>query len=278
MQIKPNFLCIGAQKAGTSWLWVVLKQHPEIWMPPFKELHYFDHKFIESNRKWTLGHLHKGVKDGLKWHVRSDKIDLRYFRYLISIALDDPFTEEWYFRCFDRPMAKNRTIGDITPEYSTLPREGLKYVKELLGEELKLIYIIRKPIDRALSQVKMNLSRRGFENIDLKHWLSEAKNEEILQRGDYKTYIKNWEDEFGTENILYLPFKLIKKKPKELLKSVEDHLKISNFSGYSGLSEKVHAGNQIRVPRKVREYIRQATSEQMNFLEEKFGSKFCKEI
>ena len=38
----PNFLCIGAQKAGTGWLYEQLRSHSDFWMPPLKELHYFD--------------------------------------------------------------------------------------------------------------------------------------------------------------------------------------------------------------------------------------------
>ncbi|MGD1948605.1 MAG: hypothetical protein ACFB14_03045 [Leptolyngbyaceae cyanobacterium] len=37
-----DFLGIGAQKAGTTWLWSILKTHPDVWIPPKKELHYFD--------------------------------------------------------------------------------------------------------------------------------------------------------------------------------------------------------------------------------------------
>lgn len=37
-----DFLGIDAQRAGTTWLWKKLRQHPAIWMPPIKELHYFD--------------------------------------------------------------------------------------------------------------------------------------------------------------------------------------------------------------------------------------------
>ena len=39
---RPDFLCVGAQKAGTSWLYQQLEPHPDFWMPPVKELHYFD--------------------------------------------------------------------------------------------------------------------------------------------------------------------------------------------------------------------------------------------
>jgi hypothetical protein len=38
----PDFLCVGAQKAGTSWLYRELEPHPDFWMPPVKELHYLD--------------------------------------------------------------------------------------------------------------------------------------------------------------------------------------------------------------------------------------------
>ena len=40
--ILPNFLCIGAPKSGTTSLFEILKQHPEIGMSSFKETHFFD--------------------------------------------------------------------------------------------------------------------------------------------------------------------------------------------------------------------------------------------
>jgi hypothetical protein len=39
---QPDFFCVGAQKGGTSWLYQQLQSHPDFWMPPIKELHYFD--------------------------------------------------------------------------------------------------------------------------------------------------------------------------------------------------------------------------------------------
>ena len=43
--MKPivDFMGIGAQKAATTWLAQNLRQHPDVWIPPRKELHYFDH-------------------------------------------------------------------------------------------------------------------------------------------------------------------------------------------------------------------------------------------
>ena len=39
----PDFIGIGAQKAGTTWLHRNLQAHPQIYMPR-KEVHYFDRK------------------------------------------------------------------------------------------------------------------------------------------------------------------------------------------------------------------------------------------
>lgn len=39
--IIPNFLIIGAQKSGTTSLYYYLKQHPDIFMYPGKEIHFF---------------------------------------------------------------------------------------------------------------------------------------------------------------------------------------------------------------------------------------------
>lgn len=41
----PNFLCVGAQKAGTTTLYQVLKQHPDIFLPNIKEPHFFDNHY-----------------------------------------------------------------------------------------------------------------------------------------------------------------------------------------------------------------------------------------
>jgi hypothetical protein len=43
-RVYPDFVGIGAQMAGTTWLGHNLQLHPEIWMPGIKELHYFNER------------------------------------------------------------------------------------------------------------------------------------------------------------------------------------------------------------------------------------------
>ncbi|WP_340679170.1 sulfotransferase [Paraglaciecola sp.] len=47
-QELPHFICIGAQRAGTTWLHNCLDEHPEIYVPATKELHFFDRYYSEG--------------------------------------------------------------------------------------------------------------------------------------------------------------------------------------------------------------------------------------
>ncbi len=52
---KPDFLYIGAAKAGSTWIAEVLREHPQVYVPPVKDLQYFDHHF-DKGQKWYLAH------------------------------------------------------------------------------------------------------------------------------------------------------------------------------------------------------------------------------
>lgn len=47
----PNFVGIGAQRAATTWLYSCLKEHPQIYLAPQKEVHFFDEQF-EKGLEW----------------------------------------------------------------------------------------------------------------------------------------------------------------------------------------------------------------------------------
>ena len=59
----PDFIGIGAQKAGTTWLYDMLAQNPSIWLPPLKEVHYFDYiNAPEARRIKRTEHFEKVAK------------------------------------------------------------------------------------------------------------------------------------------------------------------------------------------------------------------------
>ncbi len=58
-----NFLCIGAQKAGTTTLYNVLKQHSQIYLPPAKEIYFFSNDDLYARgEEWYHSHF-RGKKN-----------------------------------------------------------------------------------------------------------------------------------------------------------------------------------------------------------------------
>ncbi|MBE9197245.1 sulfotransferase [Synechocystis sp. LEGE 06083] len=161
MSNAPSFICIGAQKAGTTWLDQQLRKHPEIWMPPMKEVHFFDYIYRPEFRKWILWHLEHTMRRELSKVVGNKQaIDWSEVSYFSSIMRSNgKFTDEWYEYIFSK-APPGKVTGEITPEYSTLSSQAITHMNKLCSNPV-YIYIIRDPVERAWSQLKMNMVRNG---------------------------------------------------------------------------------------------------------------------
>ena len=115
----PSFLGIGAQKSGTTWLHARLREHPSLFLPAEKELHYFDWNF------------HRPLHG--------------------------------YARRF--ADAGDRLPGEITPGYGMLSPDRISFVARVLPG-VRLIYLMRDPVERAWSQVVMNAIEIDGEDPD----------------------------------------------------------------------------------------------------------------
>jgi len=273
----PRFLCIGAQKAGTSWLFEHLNHHPELWMPPIKELHYFDHLFVERNRRWTLAHIQTGARRVIRWHVnKTPKPDLRFIKYVAQLGTGDVFTERWYRFAFSRPTAQERVCGDVTPEYCTIPQDGVEYVRKLLGDA-KIIYIIREPVSRALSQLRMAAMRRGVATEDEATWMQMAEEPDVENRGAYSDYIPRWQAAFPAKDILFIPYGRIADEPLALLRDIERFLGVGEHE-FQGLDKRIHASVPIPIPDPVKSLMEAKFAPQRRFIEHEFGAEFAAQI
>ena len=272
----PSFLCIGAQKAGTSWLFTQLQSHPGVWVPPIKEVHYFNHLFVPENRKWTKWHIKSASASALRTYItRNDDLYFPYMQYLIDLGSNEPFTEGWYRRVFSLPAAQARVVGDMTPEYSTIPDEGIGYLRGLLGAP-KIIYLIRGPVSRALSQLKMNVSRTVKDPLTLteEQWLAQAGQWDIANRGDYQTYIPRWRKHFAEADILFLPYGRIAADPAGLMREIEGFLGLPPHE-YPRLVDRVHKTRSFNVPKSVVTRLEEQFGSQATFLEREFGADFA---
>lgn len=83
--IKPNFIGIGVQKGGTSWLHKQFINHPEIFVPEHrKEIHFFDEYYdrdLEWYLKWFHGANHKAIGEITPNYIYDDRVCDRIKEY-----------------------------------------------------------------------------------------------------------------------------------------------------------------------------------------------------
>ena len=121
----PNFLVIGAPKAGTTSLHLHLRAHPEIFMPELKEPRFFGYE---------------GEGERLKFPIR---------------------TLEEYTALFDA-VTDETAIGEATPHYLVYPGAAQR-IRDLLPGA-RLIASLRDPVERSYSVYQMNLRNRGVND------------------------------------------------------------------------------------------------------------------
>lgn len=150
--IDRYFVCIGAQKSGTTWLARVLADHPELFLTPVKEIHYFDHVAGITDHLSTR----KRRSRYRKYHQRMWTQWSRFGEFRRQWAwyrdyMANPIDDAWYAKLFASRDGK-AFAGEVTPEYAILGQRGLEHIRRL-APEARVLFIMRNPIARAWSQV-----------------------------------------------------------------------------------------------------------------------------
>jgi hypothetical protein len=198
----PDFLVIGAQRAGTTWLHRVLRQHPALWLPPVKELHYFDR--LETKR--TILDPKERRRVGLKQLLSLDP-------WLVSYWLKAR-SDEWYARLFRDAKARGLVAGEITPAYATLDERVLRRIKRM-NDKIKLIFVMRDPVERAWSAVN-NAAKKGVDASTVDKSIKRARESGAAARSAYADTIRRLEAVFPASQIHYCFFEDLRDRPEAL--------------------------------------------------------------
>ena len=201
----PDFLCVGAQKAGTSWLYRQLEPHPDFWMPPVKELHYQDN----LNRTKRI----HGPRC-------CDKRDTSFIESMQDLRGRFYLDLESYGRLFQH---KGECLsGDISPAYSTLNDEIIDRVVEHFPN-LKVVFLARDPVERAWSQLSMGV-RLGminkFDITDPEEVVCNLLHPGVLARSHPSKIVARWKRYVRPENFRVYFFDDLKENPAELRQSI----------------------------------------------------------
>lgn len=217
----PHFLCIGAQRSGTTWLHENLNRHPDIYLPPGKEVHYFDQRFGPEPHRWHPSRV--GCLKSREATKQGRKVEKWFHLFADSYTVND----EWYAKVFSF-APPSAVIGDITPAYAILPDAGVAHAAWLMPEA-NIIYILRDPVERMVSGAwhELMLGRKGKDLPTWEEFKSELQGERCRSRSRYSQTIKTWQQHFPSQRLLIIFHDDIVSRPHYVLQKVCDHLKVS---------------------------------------------------
>ncbi|MBK1649288.1 sulfotransferase family protein [Rhabdochromatium marinum] len=222
---KPlDFVIIGAQKSGTTSLFRYLEKHPQLFMPPEKELPFF--------------------------------------------SRDDLFQAGWPTLVAEHFSAARpeQLWGTASPQYLADPRVPARL--HAANPHLRLIALLRNPIDRAFSHFTMSL-RRGMEKRDFAQAANELLTPEALARdrnaippdyaegyaqanaevtryyfvwSEYARALKRFLDQFPPEQLLVLFMEDMQREPQASIDAVLHFLGLPADYQPSNLGKVYHKG------------------------------------
>ena len=199
----PKLLIVGAAKSGTTSLHNYLNQHPDIFMCSPKEPHFLINKEIGKQR------IHKGI------------IDFKDYKSLF----------------FEKDHLKYR--GESSVMYLSFPELAIKNIKYYLHDDVKIIIMLRNPIERAYSGYQHVKRYNMMENLSFEDALEigeeryhNIKNltpaSRYLELGNYYNQVKLFKESFG--NIHVVIYDDYKTDFNEELNKIFDYLKLDRVT------------------------------------------------
>ncbi|PIV73105.1 MAG: sulfotransferase family protein [Rhodobacteraceae bacterium CG17_big_fil_post_rev_8_21_14_2_50_65_11] len=156
---------IGAAKAGTTWLYRYLAAHPEVRLPAVKELHYFDTcetgKFARQMSRMSR----ERRRRKLRLPTGDAGLDRRLQREIWAYTgwmsvIREGRNDAGYLAFLGHDAGGARVVGDITPAYATLSEPSFARMAGL-APVTRFVFLMRDPLDRLWSNIRMAVMRRG---------------------------------------------------------------------------------------------------------------------
>lgn len=168
---RPNVFVVGAPKAGTTSIYHYLSQHPEVFTPRQKELHYFTREHAAAS----------------------------YYRPPVISS------EAAYLRHFS-PAGGQSAICDVSPSYLYFP-QAARRIRDF-APDARIIVLLREPVARTLSHYLMDVSK-GYQTRPLRDFLERTEQNspyyfEYIETSRYAQHVTGYQDVFGADRVLVL--------------------------------------------------------------------------
>ena len=272
----PDFIGIGSQRCGTSWLYRRLGEHPDLWLPPIKEIHFFD--YLDATENTRKRKFYKDFRQRYRAYTSPKRVpkvkqpniiwDINYFLRAKNIL--------WYSSLFTQ--GKDKISGEITPEYMILSKDVVEKIYTL-NPRMKIIFTMRDPIDRVWSATVRHfrvICKRNMQDVSEEELLNFVRHQGTIGRTNYLRTLSIWESVFPANQIHLEFFDNIQEKPDDVLLQIFDFLGVKASTEYMlvDLAKKVASSSskaKMPIPHAIKHEICMENIEQLTKLSQRFG-------
>lgn len=196
MSSQTLIYCVGAAKAGTSWLFDYLYSHPDTYFPTVKELNYWNAVAMGAG-KFYRSELERRKAEIAARNVVTRDEDIHAYQ-LQSMA----DIEEWlvtfdgetrddkaYLGFIGAGLEDAKLVGDFSPGYALL---GPEWFAEMAKshENVKFLYLLREPVDRLWSHFRMNAGGDDAAAVSMVDGYLAGEEANVARRSNYRRTVK----------------------------------------------------------------------------------------
>jgi len=215
----PTFIVIGSAKSGTSSLYEYIEGHPQVFMSRIKELQYFCGAFPPELRLDSSLHL------GQAWY-------------------------EQQFAGAGDAIA----IGEASTHYTLHPwSAGTAVRMASVIPEARLIYLMRDPVERALSHY-VHWVRTGNETLPVEQALRAQGI--YLAASRYATQLEEYLAHFSREQVLLLTTDELRDERAATLRRTFEFIGVEPSWAPDALTREFNRASDQRTPRRTLEIAR----------------------
>ncbi|MGK0186671.1 MAG: hypothetical protein ACI9R3_002454 [Verrucomicrobiales bacterium] len=181
----PDFLIVGPQRTGSSWLRTNLCKHPQVLMPFKKEIFFFSHLRRKNHKRY-----------------RSNRLEP--YLDLFRIPLHKKLERTAKALCHGL-IAPVTVRGEATASYATMPDADIANIFAL-NPHMRIIMMVRDPVQRSWSHAKKTLVRdrqRKMKDVPFEEFEKCYRSRSNIERGSYSALIERWKT-FVREDALYV--------------------------------------------------------------------------
>ena len=231
---KPDFIGVGTERAGTSWVFSMIAHHPQSWVPPLKELHFLDAidpdvPCHNPRFKWHLtARLKQKLAPFLKINERPEFYKNNFFEYLLwdFYFFMGKINFKWYQKLFSDVFVKGRVAGEYTPAYCNISQN---YIKKLLqiNPKMKFIMMVRNPCQQLRSSLIQNfvmIEKRNFETVSEEEMMAWLNSEFADHKANLKVILQKWQSHIPQDQLFVEAYEEIKNNPVKLIKNIYSFL------------------------------------------------------